>query len=630
MIDLKSGYDVEVCNTKMNFMEYMNYLEETRAKYKPLGRTPSWYIASDEGKSLIFAIHMNLSSRLGYNVKDIYHIYATEVTRNNFVISKISQSGGCPQIGTTDPHFIWHNNTVMKSAKTLNIQLLVDRLMARTPYVPDLAYDPVVDTRGQFFAILCSFYSERVNLESYVKHVEIFARRWMPKEDVPFIKTTIIERQDYYVFRLTCPLVLDNTLERVWEFQYNKHGDEDWYVTSIVEQCPKEHFKLRDQASSDHENYKNAATELFSVIDSSNYTALVCNTPMNYLEYISYLEETRFKYKVISTAIKYYIAMLQREYFIFAVHMNLTSRMGYEVKDIYHIYAHDIGKNNYVIRKIEQSGGCPQFGETDPNFIRRQGESMHSAEIKTKNEFAHRLLINSPYVPELNNDKLMDTKGSFSATLCTNPGYRVPLNRYIRYMDIFSNRWLIPIEGVTFLKTKILDADDVFIFRLSCPLIINETILRTWEFQFRCEYNKHGDQRWYVSDVNLHCPKEHFNGEGGLRTIYGETLAYQTMKGLTNLLIDGGWNGRFQFLNLFEWSDFIPVEIEVCTKQTKLNKSAEIADYLWRFFDNYNSTFKSASHQIETADLILRFNVYTKVDIKSVMHGAIFNSSSDK
>ncbi|CAB3403812.1 unnamed protein product [Caenorhabditis bovis] len=146
----------------------------------------------------------------------------------------------------------------------------------------------------------------------------------------------------------------------------------------------------------------------------------------------------------------------------------------------------------------------------------------------------------------------------------------------------------------------------MYIFRFTIPLVFNN-ITAHWDYKIRCDYNLHGYFKWYVTLMELICPKELL--ARSLRNVYLTDIMYKTKEAIRELLLptSNRWKSRFDFNDVYEKMKEGEPKIIVCDE-----KYAGVTKTMWHLYTN-----STGNVTIDTSILFhgrpFRFRVTTDV-----------------
>ncbi|CAB3403811.1 unnamed protein product [Caenorhabditis bovis] len=359
----------------------------------------------------------------------------------------------------------------------------------------------------------------------------------------------------------------------------------DYRRSSDREEFVKEMARVLKAQSSDLQVWQRAHSEFFASIDS--------------------------KEKFFTEPPDFYFEGQNQKRFKFLIGVNSTAKIGYNTRDEYHIYAEYVQTilgGYYSIYKIIHGGGCTETGIPDPSHI----TTNHSVTILSTPgsgpEFAKELVKNIPFPLASQQFQFYDDnfvkQGIFRGTVCDVEGAFIDHNQLREYMSRFWIRWRRNNENGTF--QELVNTPDMYIFRFTIPLVFNN-ITAHWDYKIRCDYNLHGYFKWYVTLMELICPKELL--ARSLRNVYLTDIMYKTKEAIRELLLptSNRWKSRFDFNDVYEKMKEGEPKIIVCDE-----KFVGVSKTMWHLYTN-----STGNVTIDTSILFrgrpFRFRVTTDV-----------------
>ncbi|CAO4367296.1 unnamed protein product [Caenorhabditis nigoni] len=193
-----------------------------------------------------------------------------------------------------------------------------------------------------------------------------------------------------------------------------------------------------------------------------------------------------------------------------------------------YLFHGDFEKRAYFkITHILVYGGCTEYGHVDLSGLFSTNKTLELLK-KEKNPSVESLfeLFVPEYVTSLESpsyeviptgwlESLDDDPVSLQATVCRDekePRKEIyTKEEFIRWYQKFQEMWHVKEDGdKDWIRVQMIDAkDDMLIARItmSVQVGINETApVHDWDFRIVLRYNDHGDEKWYITKLDVLCP----------------------------------------------------------------------------------------------------------------------------
>ncbi|UMM20363.1 hypothetical protein L5515_015662 [Caenorhabditis briggsae] len=267
--------------------------------------------------------------------------------------------------------------------------------------------------------------------------------------------------------------------------------------------------------------------------------AEICGTPikLNKYQFDKYLHNQRQNFMLaVVPIIPYKIEILKdKRVFNIMIGFETTAREGYSVQNYWNVtyelmdfmgYHKELA--DFKITHISINGGCTEYGHVDlsgiPNMknntlelLKRENnpsvESLFELFMPvyaTYLESSTREVIPTVWLESLDDDPMY-----LQATVChveKEPRQQnYTKKEFIRWYEKFQEMWHVKEGGAEdWIRVQMIDAkDDMLSARMTMSVQVgtNETApVHDWDFRIVLRYNEHGDEKWYITKLDVLCP----------------------------------------------------------------------------------------------------------------------------
>ncbi|CAI2328095.1 unnamed protein product [Caenorhabditis sp. 36 PRJEB53466] len=368
---------------------------------------------------------------------------------------------------------------------------------------------------------------------------------------------------------------------------------------------------IRGQASSANPGWQKFREHLTMVLDKE-LTADVCGvTQLNYVQFVDFLAKDRVRWKKMLTKDESKFVVLEnnrRDVIRMRMSFKQESVLGYFSTQIYYIDMKATYPNietekdlYFTATSISVKGGCTEYGEMDANNTQ---VNELDTEIWNNVEAKKFLMLFTPVpyqglwqdptkIPTLWLSGLEIDK-YLTATVCdpkSDTPRRYSEAEFRRWYELFGRMWRPKKNNMDFVTIREIErTEDLIIARITFRLVIGldwdgNAREVDWDFKIKAEYHKHGNKKWLVSSLDVHCPP-------ALNLMEASYEAYRNITGLTLVSMIPLTKRVYQDLGFLQYltKNDSNIELDNCGGET-LDSINEIEKKFWAPGSNYSATF---------------------------------------
>ncbi|CAO4367293.1 unnamed protein product [Caenorhabditis nigoni] len=267
--------------------------------------------------------------------------------------------------------------------------------------------------------------------------------------------------------------------------------------------------------------------------------AEICGTPikLNKYQFDKYLHNQRQNFMLAVVPITpYKLEKLKpNRDFNIMIGFETTAKEGYTVQNYWNVtyklmdfmgWHKELA--DFKITNISINGGCTEYGHVDLSGIPNKKNNTLELLKRDKNPSVESLFelfmpVYATYlesstrevIPTVWLESLDDDPMSLQATVChveKEPRQQSYTKKeFIRWYEKFQEMWHVKEDGPKdWIRVQMIDAkDDMLIARItmSVQVGINETApVHDWDFRIVLRFNDHGDEKWYITKLDVLCP----------------------------------------------------------------------------------------------------------------------------
>ncbi|CAI2331312.1 unnamed protein product [Caenorhabditis sp. 36 PRJEB53466] len=402
---------------------------------------------------------------------------------------------------------------------------------------------------------------------------------------------------------------------------------------------------LRGQASSQNDNWKVFSDQFVAVLDK-DVTVDICGvTPFGYVQFVSYLDRDRQKWKknlVKDDSMYEILPSKGREEIKMRTSFKQESYFGYFSTQIYEITLHltfpKIGGNVlFTISEISVKGGCTEFGQMNVTNSHSTDEELWNAEDIDKFLM---LFTPRPFRGELKNPERLpvfwlgglEKNEYLTATVCnreTSESRKYTDVQFRRWYELFGRMWHPKENNTDFVKIQEIKRNEVQIMaRITYRLVIGldwdgKATETDWNFRITADFSKHGGREWLISMIDVPCPPR-------LNMLEASYEAYRNITGLTLVSMIPFTKRVYQDLGFLKYlvQNHSKIEIYNCGGE-HMETLDEVEKKFWT--GNYSATFlervaidtseKDLAKEDTYFTMIVSLGTYEKFNTSEESHG---------
>ncbi|PIC48844.1 hypothetical protein B9Z55_007676 [Caenorhabditis nigoni] len=364
------------------------------------------------------------------------------------------------------------------------------------------------------------------------------------------------------------------------------------------------------QSSIENPRWQEHVKWLYDMQDD-DMLAEICGTPvkLNKYQFDKYLHNHRqnfvasylprdFKFEPIKDLREFNIMIgfenQAREGYLVQNYWNFTLKLiDLPNKTLRGLITQDEREAEFKITHISINGGCTEYGHVDLSAIPDKKNDTLELLKKEKNPNVKSLfeLFVPEYITYLESstyesiptgwlESLDDDPTHLQATVCHDEKEPRQQNytkdEFIRWYVKFREMWHMKKDGAKdWIRVQMIDAkDDMLVARITMSVQVgtNETApgLHDWDFRVVLRYNQHGDEKWYITALDVLCPPTIDNYRDLSLMHIGDVVTANFLSYSQRLPKPVKWYQTLDFLKPFTHENTILADI--CNQTTTLTE----------------------------------------------------------